>query len=432
MQRALASPATVIAIDTNSANRYSAQAERGMVSNVSTSHGAKAPFVTHVRLLNYRSIEACDVRLDPLTLLVGANGAGKSNFLDALRLTTDSLRTSLDHALRERGGLAEVVRKSHGRPDHFGIRLDFNLNDVPGFFQFDVGVRRGGYEIRTEACTWGTRSYVVHRGDVKKRPAEVSPPAAADRLYLVSAAGLPEFRPVFDALSSMGFYNVSPARIRELQPPDQGDLLDREGANLPSVLERLAKSHPRAKQRIEEYLARVVPGIEGIEPSRIQHIETILFRQRVGGAKGPLKFPAINMSDGTLRALAVLTALFQYGENSSAQLVGIEEPEAALHPAAAGLLLDCLREGAVDRQVLVTTHSPDLLDSEHIRPEQLLAVASVGGRTTIGAVDLAGREALRTSLYSAGELLRLNQLEPDPDSISEEAQLPLSFFEAAT
>jgi predicted ATPase len=62
-----------------------------------------SPFLTRVVLKNYKSIEACDVDLHSLTFLVGANGAGKSNFLDALRFVADALRTSLDHALREHG-----------------------------------------------------------------------------------------------------------------------------------------------------------------------------------------------------------------------------------------------------------------------------------------------------------------------------------------
>src|SRR5215468_1085690 len=84
-------------------------------------------FVTRVRLKNYKSIALCDVALGPLVFLVGANGAGKSNFLDALRFVADALRTSLDHALRDRGGINEVRRRSGGHPTHFGARLEFNL-----------------------------------------------------------------------------------------------------------------------------------------------------------------------------------------------------------------------------------------------------------------------------------------------------------------
>jgi len=84
-----------------------------------------SPFLTRVVLKNFKSIEACDVDLHSLTFLVGANGAGKSNFLDAPRFVADALRTSLDHALRERGGIQEVRRRTGGHPTHFGIRLEF-------------------------------------------------------------------------------------------------------------------------------------------------------------------------------------------------------------------------------------------------------------------------------------------------------------------
>lgn len=393
------------------------------------------PFITRVRLRNFRSIAACDVSLEPLTILVGSNGSGKSNFLDALRLTSESLRGSLDHALRERSGVAEVRRKSHGHPNHFALRLDFMLEGQPGWFTFEVGARDrskkdGEYELRHEECSWAGNHYVVRSGTITRSPAPVSPPAIRDRLYLVNAAGLASFRPVFDALSTMGFYNASPAKIRELQAPDQGDLLDREGSNLASVLERLARTDPAAKQRIAEYLLRVVPGIEGIDSTRVGHMESIEFLQRVEGARQPWRFPAINMSDGTLRALAVLTALFQHHAGGTARLVGIEEPESALHPAAAGVLLDCLMEGARERQVVITTHSPDLLDNDEITAEQLLAVSAVGGRTTIGRIDDASRRALRDSLFRAGELLRLNQLEPAAGSVTNPEQLDL--FDAAS
>ena len=391
-----------------------------------SSNGARPVFVTRVRLRNYRSIAGCDVQLEPFTILVGPNGSGKSNFLDALRLTAEGLRGSLDHAMRERSGVAEVRRKSHGHPNHFAVRLDFQLDGSPGYFGFEVAARSGGsYQIQHEECAWGGARYAVEAGKLTRPPGPVSPPVVPDRLYLVNAAGLPEFRPVFDALSTMGFYNISPAKIRELQAPDQGDLLDREGSNLASVLDRLGKAAPDIKQRIEEYLGRVVPGLEGFDATSVGHMETIEFRQRVVGSKQPWRFPAINMSDGTLRALAVLTALFQFGERRTARLIGIEEPETALHPAAAGLLLDCLREGTRERQVLITTHSPDLLDSDAITADQLLAVSAVDGKTTIGRVDPASRQVLRDSLYRAGELLRLGQLEPDEASLSNAEQLDL-------
>src|SRR6266496_1447540 len=84
-------------------------------------------FLTRVVLRNYKSIAACDVRLGPLMFLVGPNGAGKSNFLDALRFVTDGLRSSLDHAIRDRGGFNEVRRRLGGHSTYFGMRLEFRL-----------------------------------------------------------------------------------------------------------------------------------------------------------------------------------------------------------------------------------------------------------------------------------------------------------------
>jgi len=84
-------------------------------------------FLRRVKIRNYKSIAACNVELNQLTLLVGANGSGKSNFLDALNFVADALLTSLDHALRVRGGIRDVRRRSRGHPTHFTVRLEFTL-----------------------------------------------------------------------------------------------------------------------------------------------------------------------------------------------------------------------------------------------------------------------------------------------------------------
>ena len=118
------------------------------------------------------------------------------------------------------------------------------------------------------------------------------------------------------------------------------------------------------------------------------------------------------MSDGTLRTLGVLVALFQ----APAGLVAIEEPEVALHPAATGVLTDSLRDASDHRQVLITSHSPDLLDDATLPDSAIQAVVSEDGDTKIGLLDEAGRSTLREHLYTAGELLRMDQLRPDPQA----------------
>lgn len=385
-------------------------------------------FIRRVLLRNYKSIASCNVALQPLTFLVGPNGAGKSNFVDALRFVADSLRAPLDHALRERGGISEVRRRSGGHPTHFSIRLDLTLpSKGQGFYSFEVGAKKGSFEVSHEQCEFGGARYVVERGTVKSASLDVMPPASADRLYLTNAAGLPNFRPIFDALSRTGFYNLNPTVMRELQDPDAGEVLHRDGSNITSVLARVWKDEGR-RRRICELLGAVVPGIVDVDVKKLGHKETLEFRQRVENQPNPWGFPALAMSDGTLRALGVLVALFQEAAGGS-PFVAIEEPEVALHPAAAGVLIDALRSASRQVQVLVTSHSPDLLDDERISPDELHAVLSRDGRTELAPVDAAAQKALRDHLYTAGELLRLNQLLPDEGELERARSDQLSFFQ---
>lgn len=394
------------------------------------SNRVDGPFLKRIALRNYKSIAACDVAPARLSFLVGPNGSGKSNFLDALRFVADSLRSSLDHALRDRGGINEVRRRSGGHPTHFGIRLEFELPEARGHYAFAVAAKgQGGYEVRNEECYvapaqgGGSLFYETRRGSVVKSTLTTPPPpVAADRLYLVNVSGFDAFRPVYDALSNMGFYNLNPEAIRDLQPPDPGDLLARDGRNVASVLFDLQNRSPGSKERIEQYLGQVVPGVSGVDRKSLGPAETLEFRQKVRGARHPWRFPASNMSDGTLRALGVLVALFQGVDDRSAdgggsdrRLVGIEEPEIALHPRASGVLIDVLRDAAEHTQVLVTSHSPDLLDDEEIPDDAILAVVAEHGESRIGPLDAAGRRMLKKHLFTAGELLRMDQLAPDPE-----------------
>lgn len=381
-------------------------------------------FLTRVVLRNYKSIAACDVKLGPLNYLIGANGSGKSNFLDALHLVRDALSGSLDNALNERGGVSEVRRRSSGHPTHFGIRLEFRLRSgQAGHYAFNIGALPGrSHEVQTEECVVGGIGkgpfFRLERGTVKATSETTFPAVTTDRLGLVSASGSPAFRPVFDALTAMGFYNLNPKLIRELQKPQDGRLLKPAGENIVSVIGRLERTSPRILETIQEYLQTVVPTVHGVAREQIGPMETLEFRQDMAGSKHPWKFRAQNMSDGTLRALGVLTALFQGHAADPPSLIGIEEPETALHPAAAGALREALGRASENTQVIVTSHSPDLLDDRSIPVESLLAVAANGGETHIAPIDQASRTVLQQQLFSVGELMRLDQISPDPAALA--------------
>ena len=384
-------------------------------------------FIRRVRLNNYKSVASCDVRLGPLAFLVGPNGAGKSNFLDALRFVSESLRTTLDHALRDRGGIAEVRRRSSGHPNHFAIKLDFVTVKFRGWYHFRIGAKpRGGFEVQHEECrlepmllgSAESAHFVVKSGEVQSTSARVSPAASSDRLYLTVASGLPEFRGIFDALSSMGFYNLNPDKIRDLQSPDPGMLLARDGSNIASVFETLKRDNPVGSQRVTAYLEEVVPGIKGVDTKILGPKQTLEFRQTVRGSQNPWRFLAANMSDGTLRAFGVLVALFQATNGKGIRLVGLEEPESVLHPGAAEPILESLTEVAQKAQVIVTSHSPDVLDAKSVPIDALFAVRADEGHTEIAHLDEATKSVLIDRLYTAGELLRSGQLKPDQKHLS--------------
>ena len=391
-------------------------------------------FIRRVVLRNYKSIGHCDVRLSPLTYLVGQNGAGKSNFLDALHFVRDALAGSLESALNERGGINEVRRRSSGHPTHFGIRLEFQLRDGrDGWYAFDIGAMAGGgYEVQNEECVIAGIGkgpfFRINKGTLRDSSETTFPAITADRLALVAASGFTAFRPVFDALTAMGFYNLNPRLMRELQKPQEGKLLKPFGDNIASVIGHLERVAPERMNTIREYLQAVVPMVHGVERKSIGPMETLEFRQEMAGARHPWKFYAQNMSDGTLRALGVMTALLQSNVDHSPSVIGIEEPETALHPAASAALREVLVQAARHTQVLVTSHSPDLLDDPDIDADSILAVVSEGGETRIAPLDEASRQMLRDHLFSAGELLRMNQLAPDRSAIEQQRMEQADLF----
>ena len=168
--------------------------------------------------------------------------------------------------------------------------------------------------------------------------------------------------------------------------------------------------------------------VHGVERKAIGPMETLEFRQDMAGAKHPWRFLAQNMSDGTLRALGVLTALFQGNRDDAPTVIGIEEPETALHPAASAALREALQRASEKTQVIVTSHSPDLLDDVSLSADALLAVVSIAGETRIAPLDEASRSALRDQLFTAGELLRLNQLAPDAEVLAAEDRRQADLF----
>ena len=202
------------------------------------------------------------------------------------------------------------------------------------------------------------------------------------------------------------------------------------------MIKQLESSAPEGLERVRVYLRAI-----GVPVTRITHkqagaLETIELAQEMTVPEGKrnLNFDAIAMSDGTIRALGILVSLVSArGINSGGpSLIGVEEPETALHPAAAGALMEALTEGAAKTQLIVTCHSPDLLDHENVTPEMIRPVLLENGRTVAGKLSPAKADLMKNHLSTAGELLRLDQLEPDPEDIRRQAEARGTLWEAIT
>lgn len=385
----------------------------------------KPPFITRVKLRNYKSIARCDMELGPLGILVGPNGSGKSNFLDALHLTCQSLMWPLEEVLRERGGIREVLRRSGEHPNSFAVSLDFNLPDGAGKGQycFEITSRKsGGIEVSKEMCEISPSDgagerlrFVVQGGEIiESNVPTVLPRAFPDRLFLISAGNLKEFWPAYDALTEMRFYRFDVGVLRRPHAPESGEFLHTpNGHNLPSVLGAMEQNDPPTFTRIQRYMQEIIPGLESVSRLEIPVValETIQFAQQFSDRENPHRFTAINMSDGTLRALAILIAL-QQGGDFPPSLVEFEEPEIGLHPAASGVLWDALIDGCDRTQVLVSTQSPDLLDRSDVPIDAILAVEMEADKTEIGPIAESSRRLLQERLATPGELLRQSRLSP--------------------
>lgn len=411
---------------------------------------AKPPFLRRVRIRGYKSIAFCDVTLEPLTILVGRNASGKSNFLDALAFLRDLIKMQATEAVNERKGWRSIHCRTGSTPlIEMGVEGTFESYqstwDADYSFSLEIGGhnqirvrqenlilsqhgrgRRCGYCVSEGSLEWiGQENFE----DDPRWTLNVGEAAASDklndprffrrrrddRLFLSMISA----QPFFDfavGLRASCVYNFHPPAIRAHQPIPASPILVRNGANLARAIEGLREIEPETVQRIGQYLKAIVPGIAEFRTQEYGDFETVRFILNGGGGQPALEFDASSMSDGTLRILAALVAAFQIVlPGGFPGFIGIEEPETALHPAAMRALVDALDEATLRTQILLTTHSAEMLDNPTIRPENVRVVQMIDGQTVIAPVDEASVEIVRQKLDTLGGLERQNQLEPDGD-----------------
>ena len=379
------------------------------------------PFIRQLVLKGFRSIPAARIEFDNPTILVGRNASGKSNIVSALSFLADAMRMPLPTVFDRAGGFAAVRNRSSGvgRPPNLAMRVDFQERRRHGFHAFEIRAELGSnFSVLREQCVLyegKKRSWFDRKG--RRFDSNVDglhPSIDTSSLALPVIGGAKAFNQVWRALSRMRRYSIEPGKLRGMQEPDAGVALLPDGANAASVLERIESRRRDDFERLSSFLEAIVPNTRGISVNRYGKNLSLEITQTWGeGAPKALRFEGFDMSDGTLRAIGLLAAVFQ---RPAPLLIAVEEPEATIHSGALGAVLDLLWEASERMQVIVTTHSPELLDRREVADRHLRMVEWSEGVTRVGPVSDANRRALREGLTEAGGLLRANALEAAPRS----------------
>jgi predicted ATPase len=394
------------------------------------------PQIKQVWIQNYKSIEEARVTLEPFTVLVGANSTGKSNFIDALEFVKDCIEDSVPKATNKRGGFDLVATRFRKGEPSLGISITAILeNDLHVYYGIKIDKYRYGERVLEEKGLVYTGND-WKKGSFFKRNAEGQVATSiegykvfiqSDRLGIQAMSGTKEFRPVYEFLNSMRFYSIQSQEMRAWQQSGRSDVLLRDGSNAAAVVRRLSEESGQSGykyNRIRSLLGHIASGIIDVSHINSKYgntyedghdLETLLFHRDINSGR-PLTLTSASQSDGTLRALGVLLAIYQLGNHS---VIAIEEPEATIHPAASEVLLQAFKDAAHDRQIIITTHSADLLDNKEVTSDIIRVVGMEHGRTFILPVSEGGKSSIRDHLFTAGELLRVDELNPDRSVESE-------------
>jgi predicted ATPase len=307
--------------------------------------------LTQLTIRGYKSLANCHLDIQSVNVLIGANGAGKSNLMSLFRLMPDLLAQRLQLAVGLAGGPDALL--------HFGSKI----TPVMGA-QFHFGDLR--YEI--ELAATANNRLVFHAETV----ADIHGTPVTSQGYLESETPLYDSHGGDNRLDSVlaamrrwqvyHFSDASPsARMKAVGRIHVNESLAADGGNLAAFLYRLSRTHPQHLSRITKTIRLIAPYFDAFalrpRPENPETIE-LEWREREHGES----FTASALSDGTLRFICLATALLQ-PEELMPTLLLIDEPELGLHPFAIHVLAGLIQSVGTRRQVIVATQSVELLNA---------------------------------------------------------------------
>ena len=382
--------------------------------------------------------------LGALNVLIGANGSGKSNVVEALELLR-SMPVDFAQAIRDGGGPQEWLWK--GDPRSRRAALDVVLEAEtptrqPLRYRIEFTAVQNRVEVldeaieNTEPAPGETDVYFYYRFQ-RGRPAinvreldtvdAFGAPMAGPQLPAhrhlrretlpADQSVLAQFRDadLYPEVTWLGqrfagmqtFREWTFGRYAPLRRPQPADLpedrLLPDAKNLALVLNQIQH---RDGRRFDDLLKRFFPRFERM--TTLVSGGTVQFYLHETGFSSPV--PPTRLSDGTIRFVALLATLLS---PSPPPLVCIEEPELGLHPDAVGLLAELLAEASERMQIVVTTHSDALVSALTGQPDAVVACERPGAGTELRRID-PGQLADRLERYQLGDLWRMGELGANP------------------
>ena len=343
------------------------------------------PALDTITIRGFKSIRAVEgLKLNPINVLIGANGSGKSNFIEVFSLARDVARDRVDEFVARAGGADRIL--------HFGSRTTQQLEIVIAFDDGEV------YELAMTDTTGDSFARMHYTGSPLQPSFTVRPPYDDE-----ATSG--EFRFV-DPWVAYHFHDTGRASpMKKLNDLYDNRGLRTDGSNLAAFLFLLRSMHPDSYQMIRRTVQMVAPFFDDFDLAPQQlNPEMILLEWRHRGSDA--YFNAASLSDGTLRFIALAT-LFLQPPRLRPPVILLDEPELGLHPYAITLLASLVKQAAVDSQVIMATQSPTLL--KHFMPEDVIVANRVNGEAKFERLD-AERLEVWLEDYSLGQLWEMNEI----------------------